>query len=175
MSATVLESAGAVVPGRRQYTDPFSGTTHSVSATARSPKAHATAIRADQGEAEAYKEALHKRGEIGLQRPMGANVRGADFITAVRDAQGNIEIVITDVKTTTTGRPPPKPKTYIPGAWQVEVQNAIAPNRLRLNDPALETKIRAAYNQGRGKIRLRQLRVNYAPDPVHGMGRISGW
>jgi hypothetical protein len=63
MSSKILESYGATVPGRRQYKDPFSGINHSISATARSSKAHATAIRADMGEAEAYKEALYLRGE----------------------------------------------------------------------------------------------------------------
>jgi hypothetical protein len=173
MNGNILESTGAAVPGRRPYTDPFTGvvTPYSISATARSPKAYATAIRADLGEAEAYKEALHKRGEIGLQRPMGANVRGVDFITAVKNPHGNIEIVITDVKTTTTGRRAPTPKTYIPRTWQMEVQEAIA--RLKLNDPNLEIKIREAYKLGR--VRLRQLHVNYAPDPAHGMGKTTGW
>jgi hypothetical protein len=171
MSSKILESSGAVRPGRRQYKDPFTGMTHSISATARSPKAHATAIRADMGEAEAYKEALYLHSEIGLQRPLGANVRGVDFITAVKDVQGNVEIIITDVKTTTTGQPAPQPKSHIPGSWLAEVKTAIASDRLILNDPEIEAKIRDAYKLG--KIRLRQLRVNY--EHVQGKGRITGW
>jgi hypothetical protein len=42
------------------------------------------------------------------QRPMGANVRGVDFITAVRDGATAIkEIICTDVKTSLHGHPPP--------------------------------------------------------------------
>lgn len=119
-----LLSCRLFTPSKAPLTLPPINGVRAASATARSPKAFATAIRADLGETEAYKEALHKRGEIGLQRPMGANVRGSvDFITAVKNLQGNdVEIVITDVKTTTAGRKSPKPKTYIPGTWQVEVR-----------------------------------------------------
>jgi hypothetical protein len=171
MNGTALESGGAEVPARRQYRDPHSGETHSISATAKSPRAHVTAIRADLGEAEAYKQAIYRRGEIGLQRPMGANVPGADFITAVRNHSGNIEILVTDVKTTMTGRRSPKPKVSIPRTWKAEVKEAVS--RLKLPDPHLEAEIREAHRLGR--VRLRQLRVNYAADPVHGMGTITGW
>jgi hypothetical protein len=51
------------------------------------------------GEAAAYKAAL-EAGEIGLERPQGANVsRRADFITAVRDRSGKLWIVANDAKT----------------------------------------------------------------------------
>jgi hypothetical protein len=126
-----------------------------------------TAIRADIGESEAYKEAL-RRGEIGLQRPMGANVSGADFITAVvDDVTGYVEIIVTDVKTTEVGRFP-RPKASIPGTWQLEVQEAL--NRLDLNDPQLEGRIRAAHQLG--QVRMRQLNVNYSK---LGRGAITGW
>jgi hypothetical protein len=164
----VLESAGAVVPSRRMHTDPFTGTQHPISATSLSPRSFATAIRADIGESEAYKQALG-RGEIGLQRPMGANVAGADFITAILDANGSMEIVVTDVKTSEIGKFP-VPKTHIPGVWQAEVAEAIAPGRLNLNDRNLEAQIRSAYQAGR--VRLRQLHANYSPS---GQGIITGW
>lgn len=164
----ILESAGATVPSRRMHTDPFTGGQLPVSATSRSPRSFPTAIRADIGESEAYKQAL-PRGEVGLQRPMGANVAGADFITAIAKPDGSVEIVVTDVKTSEHGKFP-APKTQLPGTWRTEVQDAIGPARLNLSDPALEARIRAAFQQGR--IRLRQLHANYSPS---GQGNITGW
>jgi hypothetical protein len=164
----ILESAGADIPSRRMHTDPFTGRQFPVSAISRSPRSFSTAIRADIGESEAYKQAL-RRGEIGLQRPMGANVAGADFITAVVRPDGSIEIVVTDVKTSEQGKFP-TPKAHLPGTWQTEVQHAIGPTRLNLHDQVLEGQIRAAFQQGR--IRLRQLRANYSPS---GQGVITGW
>jgi hypothetical protein len=73
-----------------------------VSARAETDRSFITAIRADIGEAEAYKQALHRRGEIGLQRPLGVNVSGVDFITAARNPKGQMEIIVTDVKTRAT-------------------------------------------------------------------------
>ena len=164
----ILESAGADVPNRRMHTDPFTGGQFPVSATSRSPRSFPTAIRADIGESEAYKQAL-RRGEIGLQRPMGANVAGADFITAIVRPDSSVEIVVTDVKTSERGKFP-TPKAHLPGTWQAEVQHAIGPTRLNLHDPVLEGQVRAAFQQGR--IRLRQLRANYSPS---GQGVITGW
>ena len=161
----VLESAGAVVPGRRTLHDPFTGTQHPISATSHSPRSFATAIRADIGESEAYKQAL-VRGEIGLQRPMGAN--GSRFYH-VPWTNGSIEIVATDVKTSEIGRFP-IPKTYILSAWQAEVEEAVAPGRLNLNDQNLEAQIRSAYQAGH--VRLRQLCANYS---LSGQGIITGW
>ncbi|RPI53312.1 MAG: hypothetical protein EHM55_14170 [Acidobacteria bacterium] len=59
----IYESAGARPPGSRQFTDPFSGETYDISATAQTPRSMQTAIRADLGEAQAYRQAL-MRGEI---------------------------------------------------------------------------------------------------------------
>src|SRR5688572_23840000 len=131
MAAQIIESAGADIPARRLHSDIHTQTAYGISATSRTPRSFMTAIRADIGESEGYKQAL-LRGEIGLQRPMGANVAGVDFITAVRDGPTGIkEILCTDVKTSGRGRFP-KPKTTIPGTWQSEVQNAVSPSRLRL-------------------------------------------
>jgi hypothetical protein len=126
----ILESKGASRPGSRMHTDPFTGETHPLSATAKTERSMVTSIRADVAEGEAYKAAL-SRGEIGIQRPTGANVTGTDFITAVRKPGTNRirEVVITDVKATVSGRFP-VPKTTIRGSWLSEVQHAVAQGRL---------------------------------------------
>jgi hypothetical protein len=162
----------------------------SVSAQSRTPRSFMTAIRADLGEAEAYRQAL-LRGEIGLQRPMGANVRGVDFVTAVRDgAAGVREVVCSDAKSSGSGRFP-KAKATIPGSWQAEVRDATTRPRLRLQVlttdipggapgfpipfgplalQQLEDAIIAAV--AAGKVRLRQLNADYSPA---GQGLIVGW
>lgn len=171
---TVTESTGAIKPGTgtRTHTDPFTGETHPISATAKTERSLVTSIRADIAESEAYKAAL-LRGEIGLQRPTGANVTGSDFITAVLQpgTRQVREVLVNDVKATVVGRTP-VPKTTIPGSWRTEVNNAVAPGRLNLGDPALENGIRQAVQQGH--IRLRQLNVNYSSS-AQGQGQITGW
>lgn len=169
----VLESAGAIRPGttNRTHTDPFTGETHPIMATAKTERSLITSIRADVAESEAYKAALFIRKEIGLQRPTGANVTGSDFITAVlRPGTRKVqEVITTDVKASVAGKFP-VPKTSIPGTWHTEIQNAVAPGRLNLGDRALEAEIRAAVQQGR--VRLRQINVNYSSQ---GQGQITGW
>lgn len=168
----VRESAGAVKPGaRRMFTDPFTGETNPISATAKTSKSIMTAIRADVAEAEGYKAAL-VRGEIGLQRPTGSNVPGTDFITALADPPGSnniVEIVVTDMKASGVGRAP-APSAVIPASWRAEVQDAISPARLRLGDPQLEAAIRRAVQ--RVPIRRRTLFIDYSPQ---GQARITGW
>ncbi len=167
-----VESAGAKIEGRK-FEDPFTGETHDVSATAKSSSAMATSIRADMGEAEAYRQAL-QRGEIGLQRPIGANSPGADFITVKRGANGDPEIIVTDVKTTTTGRAPPTPKQSLPKDWIKEVDDAIG--RLSLGDSDCAAAIQKVYDTGTWKNQKpRQLHVNYASDSSSGAATISGW
>jgi len=190
MAAQFLESTGAELPARRLHQDPYSQNQYGISAFSRTPRSFMTAIRADIGEDQAYKQAL-LRGEIGLQRPFGANVPGVDFITAVRDgASGIKEVLCTDVKTSGRGRFP-APKKTIPGTWLSEVQGAVSASRLKLkvsvadaasaagsfpmpHTPAevaaLEQKIRDAVSQNR--VRLRQLNANYSPA---GQGNITGW
>jgi hypothetical protein len=191
MGCQVVESAGAEIPSHRMHRDPHTQQVFGVSAQSHTPQSFRTAIRADIGESEAYKQAL-LRGEIGLQRPLGTNVSGVDFITAVRaGATGIQEIVCTDVKTSEVGRFP-APKKTIPGTWLSEVQAAVAPGRLKLrviitdvsgplphNLPlpqspaelaALETEIVQAVGQNR--IRLRQLNADYYGT---GQGVIRGW
>lgn len=148
--AQILESEGAA---------PRSGQFQSASAqTARSLK---TAIRADIGEVEAYKVALAQR-EIGLQRPGGANLPGEDFITAGRNANGEMVVYVNDAKTSTIGKFP-KPETGpLPRTWQQAVQDAVGPQRLKLpNNAQLEAEIRDAVAKGR--VVRRQVNVNYSP------------
>jgi hypothetical protein len=137
------------------------------SASARANRAVITSIRADVAESEAYKAALLK-GEIGLQRPQGANLPGSDYITAARNPGGQIEVIVTDVKMSTVGKFP-SPRAGVPATWRAEVQSAVAPGRLRLGDAALEQEIRAAVASGR--IRSRQVNVDYSPT---GQGQING-
>jgi hypothetical protein len=136
--------------------------------SAQTPRSVRTAILADIGEAEAYKAAL-SRGEIGLQRPAGSNVPGVDFITARRDSNGQMWILLNDAKTSQVGRFP-SPASSPPASWVSEAQQAVTPSRLNLGNAALEAEIRTAVAQGR--IRLRQLNVNYSPA---GQGAITGF
>ena len=190
MGARFLESTGAELPAKRIHYDLHAQHQYGVSARSSTPRSFMTAIRADNAEAEAYKQAL-LRGEIGLQRSFGANVRGVDFITAVRDgATGIREVLCTDVKASGRGQFPVAKKT-IPGSWLSEVQAAVSASRLKLQvcladaaSPmgsfpmpetpaelaALEQKIKDAVGQGR--VRLRQLNANYSPA---GQGTIMGW
>jgi hypothetical protein len=191
MGIQIIESAGASIPARRTHVDRFTHKVVDISAQSRTSRSFVTAIRADIGESEAYKQAL-LRGEIGLQRPLGSNLPGVDFITAVRNKVTNlIEIVCTDVKSTQVGRFP-APKKTMPGGWTNEVHAAVAPSRLKLqlvitavtgpsphgvaiaSTPSelssLESEIIQAAHQNR--IRLRQLNANYSPA---GQGTIVGW
>lgn len=152
------------------YVDPFTGRRFPISATAQFPSSMRTAIRPDVGESEAYKAAL-RRGEIGLQRPIGANDQGPDFITAARDEKGRVkEIVVSDVKTSGVGRF----RAPVRGTaasqklqrWGPEIQQAVA--RFKTGNPALDRDIRQAMRQGR--VRLRQLEVDMSP---RGQGTIT--
>ena len=141
------------------------------SAAARTGRSLKTAIRADVGESQAYGEAIFVRREIGLQRPEGANVQGVDFITAAWNAQGQLWILVTDVKTSTVGKFP-KPATIpwpdFPDLWRKEVKAAI--NRLSLDNKAREQEVTSAFAAGR--VRLRQINVDYSPA---GQGRKTGF
>jgi hypothetical protein len=169
----VLESKGALKPGTftRTHTDPFTGHKYPISATAKTQRSMVTSIRADVAETEVYKAAL-RRGEIGLQRPTGANVIGTDFITVVLHpgTKRVKEVIVTDVKASVRGQFK-KATTTIPGSWRTEVDNAVAHGRLDLGDTTLEDAIRAAVRQGR--VRKRQLNVNYSSSS-QGQGQITG-
>lgn len=109
-----------------------------------------TNIRASVGEAEAYKAAL-LRGEVGIQRPLPANLPGADFTTAARGRGGQWTIFVNAAKLSTVGKFP-SPKTAIPIKWGGDVRAAL--KRLDLGNPHLEAQIKAAY--GKGRVVLRQ-------------------
>jgi hypothetical protein len=164
----IRESAGADVWTGEYHVDPFTGERFRIMGRSRTPKSHATATYANKGESLAYQEALN-RGEIGLQRPAGANVPGADFITAITDRTRVREVVITDVKASLRGRFP-VPKATIPGNWHAELLDAVSTDRLSLSDPVIEEAVREAVTNGR--IRLRQLNVDFSSS---GPGMIKGF
>jgi hypothetical protein len=171
-ASTAVESSGARIEGRRflkKGEHPFeSEVNQPISATSKTPKSFNSSIRSDIAESSAYKEALFKHGEVGLQRPLGSNVPGPDFITAAQNpATKTWEIIINDVKMRNSARFP-KPKKV--RDWIKEAFDAVSEQRLNLGDPALEAQIRQAAKQGR--IRFRQLNADYSPQ---GQGRITGW
>lgn len=190
MAARITDSVGAAPPPpapHRIHEDPFTGRKEAISARAATARSLMTAIRADVGEAEVYKQAL-LRGEIGLQRPLGSNVAGVDFITAIRDQKSGLIVVLcTDVKSSERGKFP-KPKTVPQKSWLAEVALAVDVGRLRLRQsvtdangdgvPLLskseltqrENDIRAAVAAGR--VRLRQLNADYS---TAGQGKVTGW
>jgi hypothetical protein len=163
-------STGAFVRNQaRNVVDPFSGQVLGQrSASAQTARSVITAIRADEAEAAAWREAL-SRGEIGLEAPAGANVPGGDFYTAQVDANGQVTLIANDVKLSTIGKFP-TPGTTVKPTWRAELQAAIGPGRLNVGDPALENAIRDAFNANR--VRLRQLNADYSPS---GGGRITGY
>ncbi|QGN48095.1 DUF4157 domain-containing protein [Micromonospora sp. WMMC415] len=170
---TIRVSTGAFVPNpARQVVDPFSGEVLGQrSASAQTARSLITGIRADEGEAAAWRAAL-ARGEIGLQGPTGSNVPGGDFYTAQIDANGQVTLIATDVKLSTVGSFP-TPATTLKPTWRAELQAAIAPGRLNLGDPALENAIRAAFAAGR--IRIRQLNADYSPTGGGTITPANGW
>jgi hypothetical protein len=155
----MIESKGASIRGRTFR-----------SAGARTAASLKTAIRADVGESQAYGEAIFFRGEIGLQRPEGANVPGVDFITAARNAQGQLEIIVTDVKTSTVGKFPGPATLPLPKEWRDEVQDAISHGRLSLENRALEQEVRSAFVAER--FHLRQINIDYSQA---GQGKKTGF
>lgn len=180
MNRAVLESQKAALPWRNRpdvenaLPQEYKGIP--VSARASTERSVVTAIRADMGESEAYKQALFVRREVGLQRPMKANVRGVDFISAAEDPSGKMWIIVTDVKTTTTGNQRYKEKPSIPGTWLGEARDAVARMKLVCRQGTataaeighVEQEIQAALDANR--IRLRYVEVDYSPA---GQGRIS--
>jgi hypothetical protein len=183
----VREAAQAAQTGARisegaRVLDPWSGDPEAIedamiAARRRVPARDATEVsrlyaqstRAAMGEEAAWKAAVFDEGEIGLQAPGHANARGVDFITAARNANGDWEIIVTDVKTTTTGAQQAI-RSEIPAAWDAEIAAALSPSRLRLGDPALEAAMREAYLAGR--VSLRRIVVDYS---TAGQGAISGF
>jgi hypothetical protein len=166
-----MESNGASVPktpplGKDIVIDPFSGavlgTKSASAATERSTK---TSIQPDVGESEAYKTSLMK-GEIGLQRPYKVNVRGPDYITAKRDPNGQMYIVITDVKTSTIGEFP-NPNLLPANKWANFAR--IAAGNLGGLPPDIQKDIQDAVKNNR--IENRQVNMDYSSN---GQGKMVG-
>jgi hypothetical protein len=141
------------------------------SASAQTERSIHTAIRPDLAETHSYKQLL-TNGEIGLERPQGANVPGRpDSVTARENADGSITVFVNDAKGSKSGNFP-EPAPHMPSTWRQQVENAVAPGRLDLGDPALEARIQQAVAQG--NIELRQLNVDWSTpnvtvtDPVTG-------
>ncbi len=135
--------------------------------SARTPRSITTAIRADTAEIMTYHERL-ARGEIGILAPVGSNIAGADSATAVRLPNGDYEIVVIDTKskvspTSQFGRV----GTTLKQTWRDAVADALAPGRLSLGDPVLESRIRAAWAAGR--FRIARDTVDFSPA---GQGRV---
>jgi hypothetical protein len=130
-------------------------------ATSRTARSQVTAIRAQTAEITAYDARLN-RGEIGLLAPVGANVPGADYATAVRLPNGDIEIVVIDAKSRVSGTSAfGDVRTSLPTTWSNSVADAIAPGRLNLGDPGLEMAIRDAWANGR--VRIARDTIDYSP------------
>jgi hypothetical protein len=144
---SILESRGA----RDEYQF------DAISASAMKERGVITGPLADLGEAHAYKRAL-SNGEIGLERPFGANRGGADFITAVFDATHGYVIVLTDAKwSAVEGHP--SPQTWAPMTWLAQAQDAV--DRVDLGDEGLNTLIKDAWE--RGELYLRQIDIDASP------------
>jgi hypothetical protein len=168
-AAKVRESAGADVWNGEYHIDPHSGTRFRVMGRSRVPRSHATSTFANKGESLAYHEALNHRGEVGLQSPAGANLKGPDFITAVVDPKTQlVEIIITDVKSSLRGVFPSR--APMPVSWYAELLDTLSPDRLSLGDAALEQAIRDAVQHRR--IRHRRLHVDFSPT---GQGTVTGF
>ena len=166
---SITVSSGAMPATGPPVIDPFSGEALGTrTASAQTPRSLVTGIRADEGEAAAWRQAL-LRGEVGLQAPMGANLAGPDFMTAQFGGNGQATLIVTDVKTSMVGSFP-APATAMPATWTAELQAAIQPGRLNIGDPVKENAIRQAFAQGR--VRLRQLNADYSPT---GGGAITGF
>lgn len=173
-AAYASEGAGQGLPKTREGAPIRESTTASPrgqdfeSASMRKPSAFPRSIRADIGEVRAYQEAL-LAGEIGLERPQGANIPGrADFITAVRDPGGEMWIIANDAKTrsSSTGWFA-EPQPGLRRGWNAQVKAAV--DRASVGNAGLETEIRAAYRAGR--VWVRQVNVDLSS---HGQGAVSG-
>ncbi|MFC7724175.1 DUF4157 domain-containing protein [Nocardioides sp. GCM10028917] len=151
--STLRESAGAAPPGTMEMTDPFTGRKGQVVATSKKPASQRTSTAASRAEFHAYDTALNRGKEIGLQRPGAVTQGGPDFITARRNAKGEIEVIVTDA----TINRAKVPKSSLPRKWRAEVDEAVAPDRLKLGDPKLEAEIRRAVKDGRVKLRTQMI------------------
>jgi hypothetical protein len=125
-----------------------------------------TSIRPSLGEKRAYDWATREQMERGLERPEHVNRGGrGDFITSRQDGKGDVQIVVTDVKTINpiSRGSTPTTKSEMPESWQERVSEAIA--RMPDNDP-YKAKLQQAFNDG--NIVLRNVTVDYRPSATVG-------
>jgi hypothetical protein len=130
-------------------------------ATARTPRSMVTGIRAQTAEITAYDQRL-ANGEVGILAPVGANVPGPDYATAVRLPDGTFEILVCDAKSRVSPTSQfGATKSSLPATWQGAISNSLAPGRLSLPDAAMEQAIRDAWTQGR--VRIVRDTIDYSP------------
>jgi hypothetical protein len=154
---------------RQSNPDPFTGTTHGITARAGTARSLRTGIDASGAEFESFNLAVHVRGEIGLQSPGHVNVRGVDFITAQRRPDGLMEIILNDA----TINPGKVPKSPPPKEWKQEARDAVTrgpSGRLDLGDAALEQEVWDAVQAERFRVRTLTVRLTPA-----GTVNIAGW
>jgi len=135
-------------------------------ATAGTARSVTTSIRAQTAEISAY-EARLSQGEIGILAPVGANVTGADYATAVEISPGVYEVVVVDAKSRVSDTSAfGTVRQTLPQAWSDSVDDAIG--RLSLGDPVVEQAIRDAWVQGR--VRIARDTIDYS---VSGQGDLQ--
>lgn len=149
----------------RKPTGPAAAAGHELEAPSEDPSAqHAfrRTIQADIDQANGYK-ALLAGGERGLLRPGNVSTGGVDAITAKVDSSGKVTIYLNDFTSPGTGKPPKETHRN----WLEELDEAIAGDRLNLNDKKLEDAIRHAA--AHGPVYVRPVRVTITgigKDPV---------
>jgi hypothetical protein len=139
------------------------------SGSAQTKRSLTTGIKADVGESQTYKRDL-MNGEIGLRRPLGSNIPGADYITARRGPDGKIRIYAKDAKSSIRGKFP-KPDPKLKTTWRDAVRDAVdglKENDPGLADPNLVKEIKAAFADGR--VSKEQVNIDYSPA---GQGKIT--
>jgi hypothetical protein len=108
-----------------------------------------TGIDATNAEFDAFNDLVHNTGEIGIQSPGHANAPGIDFITANRNAAGEMEIFVNDA----TINRAKTPKTTLPPKWQQELDAAIGRLDLAPHTELQAEIAEAAKNPARIKMR----------------------
>jgi hypothetical protein len=104
-----------------------------------------------------------------LLAPVGANIPGADYATAVRLPNGDFEIVVIDAKSRVSSTSNfGDIRSSLPTSWSDSVEGAISPSRLNIGDPAIEQGIRDAWSQGR--VRIARDTIDYSPQ---GQGELT--
>jgi hypothetical protein len=116
-----------------------------------------TGIDATNAEFDVFNDLVHKTGEIGIQSPGHANVKGIDFITANRNAAGEMEIFVNDA----TINRAKDVKTSMPANWRAELNDALS--RLDLGPHSeLQAEIAEAAKDVK-RIKMRTFLVERTP------------